>query len=311
MKKYIIKISKKLIFIRLIYNFFRINLYFFFGYHFFYLKRIFCEKKMNSNFHLLDKKKLINDGLIIKNNFFDKKQINLLSLKFNKLIEDNFEKFKFSLHPQIEKKELIKNSINHLNVYKYTNYITLPNPLLYFPEVIILIKNNIINIINEYFEVRASLTGINLRRSFANNLPQMGTQNYHSDENSINFLKCFIYLTNVTEKNGPFTFVIGSHAKKKIFDEAKYHYTDSEIKNKYGNSAIKFITGSIGDLVIANTKGYHKGTKLLEGYRDMLTLHFGIHNEYLSKKNAPRVNDEIISLSKKMNLNFLDLAKKI
>ena len=210
--------------------------------------------------------------------------------------------------PEIDTREFKTSNLNCANVYKFTNYVYLPDPLLYFPEIIDLIDKKIINLIYYYFGVMPSLTGINLRRSFSNNLPQMGTQNYHSDENSFHFLKCFIYLNNVTLDNGPFTYVAGSHLKKNIFDSSKYHYSDENIKKKFGVENIKHITGNAGDFVIANTKGYHKGNRLIKGYRDMLTLHFGLHREYFKKNNGPKIYKNILNNITENQKSFMDLV---
>ena len=306
MKKYIIKLSRKFTFIRFVYNLIRINFFFRLGFFYNFIIRKFSQKNISS-----EKKDLTflkQHGYMIEKKFFDNESINSLSIKFNQMLERNFDKFKFDIHPEINTREFKTNNLNCANVYKFTNYVSLPDPLLYFPEIIDLIDKKIINLIYYYFGVMPSLTGINLRRSFSNNLPQMGTQNYHSDENSFHFLKCFIYLNNVTLDNGPFTYVAGSHLKKNIFDSSKYHYSDESIKKKFGAKNIKHITGDAGDFVIANTKGYHKGNRLIQGYRDMFTLHFGLHREYFKKNNGPKIYKNILNNITENQKSFMDLA---
>jgi hypothetical protein len=98
---------------------------------------------------------------------------------------------------------------------------------------------------------------------------------YHSDSDYCGFLKFFILLTDVNVNNGPFTFVQGSHKGKK---HVAGRMPDKEIVGQ--NDSILIGTGVAGDIVIADTMGWHKASLIKEGHRTMIhiiymTSHYG------------------------------------
>ena len=78
---------------------------------------------------------------------------------------------------------------------------------------------------------------------------------------------------------GPLTFIKGSHRKKPIHHNSKYRWSEQEIIEIYGKEAVTPLTASAGDLLIANTNGFHKGMKPVNAERRMLTLNYVIHKE--------------------------------
>jgi hypothetical protein len=80
---------------------------------------------------------------------------------------------------------------------------------------------------------------------------------------------------------GPFTIVEGSHKKKfkGWADPNKYRWSDSEMKSIYGAESIKYLTAKKGDLIVATTTAFHKGTKPRNKIRTMLTLNYVLHPE--------------------------------
>ena len=151
---------------------------------------------------------------------------------------------------------------------KKTDYYTdtLIHPILLCSDIFDLaFDTKIINLATAYFECLPSLHGATIRKSKATNkkssaLPVHGqTTRYHYDKDSPRFLKFFIYLTDVKETNGPFTYVHGTHLNKHPHWKRKLRYSDEEIENFYGTDRIEKFTGNVGDLVVANTNGFPKG----------------------------------------------------
>jgi hypothetical protein len=123
----------------------------------------------------------------------------------------------------------------------------------------------------------------------------METNFYHCDENSYKFLKVFIYLNDVNLEGGPFTYALGSHKNKTLLYQSKYHYTDTEINNAYSKDKIFYATANLGDVIIGNTRGFHKGTKVKNTERTMITLNFGMHPDdfnFNNKLNYSNLNTE-------------------
>ena len=175
---------------------------------------------------------------------------------------------------------------------------TIIHPILHSKDIFDLAFNDkLIKLATSYFKCVPSLHGATIRKSKATNnesysLPLHGqTTMYHYDKDSPRFLKFFVYLTNVAEGNGPFTYVVGTHTKKHKDWKHKLRYHDQEIENFYGINSIKKFTGNVGDLVVANTNGFHKGEKVTRGERILLTFYYGIHHAYWRDKPTNPINN--------------------
>lgn len=205
-------------------------------------------------------KSLNVDGYSVINSFIEKDR--LLSVK------NEFEE--------------IKNS----GELQYNDFYTeqVAHPLLNCKSVSnIAFDDRIINIAKNFFGCMPVLNNVQLRKSKATNMQESSipgngsTTLFHCDKNSPRFLKFFFYLDDVGPKNGPFTYVEGSHIKKFSGWKNKLRWTQEEIESKYGTDKIKTFFGMPGDLIIANTNGFHKGMKITEGERLLLVLFYNIH----------------------------------
>ena len=184
--------------------------------------------------------------------------------------------------------EKIQSRMNDYSLLKTNDkrYKTFAEPLLCCEEIIDLATTEpIFNVASEFYKCIPSLGVSKIHKSLVNDLPKSGTNFFHYDRNSLWFLKAFIYLNNVDENGGPFTYVEGSHKNKiKNLNNRKqqmesFRFTDEEITDYYGKDNIKQITGEVGDVIFANTVGIHRGTKTLEKERTMITMNFVIHPE--------------------------------
>jgi hypothetical protein len=146
--------------------------------------------------------------------------------------------------------------------------------------------DRLIDIAAGYLECFPAMTGLNLRKSFVNDLPDFDTLHFHSDPNSARFVKFFLYLNHVDDDGGPFTYVRGSHRRKFRGWMRKYRWTHDEIVAQYGESNIVRLTGNVGDLLMADTTGFHRGTRVRSRDRSMLTLDYLVHPEF--DGSAPR-----------------------
>lgn len=225
----------------------------------------------------------INDnGYCVIKDFFntpkDKKMLNRIEKEFKKFQQDNNLQYNDS----------------------YTEQISHP---LYQCESIVPLAfdDRIISIATHFFQCTPAITNINFRLSKSqknfqdpnalvkldlkqaqeafDNLPQTAmTTCFHLDHDSVRFLKFFIYLTDVGIDNGPFTYVEGSHLHKPHdWRSNQQRRPDYEILREYGYDRVKHLTGKKGDLIIANTHGYHKGQFIKEGERLLLTIYYGCH----------------------------------
>jgi ectoine hydroxylase-related dioxygenase (phytanoyl-CoA dioxygenase family) len=223
------------------------------------------------------------DGVVRIRNFFDLNIINKLEQDFNNL-KKNYENLsKAKIDANISKKILDKQTFEKGEKY-YKNLLTniqIQDPLVKSPLLLqIALNQNFIDIAKMYFNTNnVFITGANYRRSYSNQLPANDTQLYHRDRNSFKILKFFIYLNDVDENSGPFQYILYSHKNWPIFSNRKYRWDDHYIESKFAPESIFSGTSSVGDVIIADTTGFHKGKKLNKKFRTMITFNYSTFAE--------------------------------
>ena len=150
----------------------------------------------------------------------------------------------------------------------------LVNCLLKDSALISLVEEHLkTNKISIYGKGWKSIGRPNISLSQASNAAQM----FHFDYDSMNFLKIFVYLTDVCDKSGPHEFIAGSNKpfnSDLITNNIKPYgrYTDQAIVDIFKKKPVRF-TGKKGTVIIEDTSGFHKGNILDHGQsRDILTL---------------------------------------
>lgn len=198
-----------------------------------------------------------------------------------------------NLYQKVE--EILSNANHPANQSKISQdearknqlYTQIYQPFLNTSEILPFVFNDfIIDIAGAYLDCLPALSTCNLRKSFVNNLPEGGTQIYHVDPNSPRFLKFFIYLNDVDINGGPFCYVEGSHTKKFEINgmnwNAQYNWDLNFINQVYGVDKVKYLTAKKGDLLVADTNGWHRGIKPTHSERTMLTLDYACHPEFFN-----------------------------
>ena len=121
-------------------------------------------------------------------------------------------------------------------------------------------------------------TALSWSTPFNPNPSKRAAQFYHFDMDRIKWLKLFIYITDVGPKNGPHSFVRGSHRRFGIPDallkQGYSRLTDEEVGNYYPPEDFLEFTGARGTMIFEDTRGLHKGKNLDQGHRLMLGIQF-------------------------------------
>lgn len=99
-------------------------------------------------------------------------------------------------------------------------------------------------------------------------------ENFHRDNDSIRFLKFFLYLTDVDGTQGPHKFVVGSHTEPTLIERRRL--TDEEVAANFGGNRILTVTGRAGDAFVEDTFGIHKGQQPASGRRLLLQVRYSI-----------------------------------
>jgi hypothetical protein len=153
-------------------------------------------------------------------------------------------------------------------------------PLVNLPSAAsIAFDDLLVDVATAYLRCLPGVGTLNARESLVSEGPPVETMLFHCDRNSIRFLKFFFYLNRVDPGGGPFTYVEGSHARKFAGWSSKHRWAHAEIVRLYGEQSIRYLTGDLGDVIVANTTGFHRGTKPEHARRLMFTVDYGIHAE--------------------------------
>jgi hypothetical protein len=140
----------------------------------------------------------------------------------------------------------------HVSHYSETDILNAPHLLRIANDT------KTLNIIEHFLGARPTLATI---RVWWSTPSQSGSaehaENFHRDVDDLNFLKLFIYLTDVDMSNGPHIYVKGSHNNTKLTEIKRY--LDSEIITNFGTENIKVFTGLAGTSFLESTYGMHKG----------------------------------------------------
>jgi hypothetical protein len=82
-------------------------------------------------------------------------------------------------------------------------------------------------------------------------------ENYHRDVDDFDFIKFFLYLTDVDEEAGPHVYVRGSHVANKLTTIRRYE--DAEVHAAFGRDSEVRFTGQAGACFLEKTYGFHRG----------------------------------------------------
>lgn len=164
------------------------------------------------------------------------------------------------------------------------NFTLLRHPLSYDCFAQVAINDKILDIVSTFFEGRGFFLGTsNLRRSKLTPHSETTTTIYHRDANlgktetRGNFLKLFLYLTDVDDDSGPFTYIQKSHLDYKEnpnHAENLYRVPDNIAYAYYNEGDVIRCCSKSGSIIFADTTGLHKGIKVKRRHRDMLTINY-------------------------------------
>ena len=99
-------------------------------------------------------------------------------------------------------------------------------------------------------------------------------QLFHRDKDRVDFLKIFIYLTDVfSDKCGPHKYIIKSHLGIPRYYSDDRRYSDEEIE-KNEDFTVKQFLGPQGTIFAVDTFGLHRGRAVQEGKRSMVQIQF-------------------------------------
>ena len=263
---------------------------------------------------ILEDSKIISDKINEDGFYIEKKYLLEPSVKnLVKFAENNLGNYAMDNLPDTLKQKLKFNRHDP----KATTFLIDENLLLNNPLIQDMICDPfIISIAQNYFRSQPKLAAVNMwwSTNFKKKPDEYAAQMFHFDLDGTKWLKYFVYLTDVNTHNGPHTFVKKSHRNKGIpwhFRKNGYQrISDEKIYEHYGKDNVCELTGKKGDLIIEDSRGFHKGKPVLKDDRLILEIQFT--DTLLYKKiNYPTLysfTDNLKTLLEE-NKNFFDLVK--
>jgi hypothetical protein len=143
------------------------------------------------------------------------------------------------------------------------------------------IQQPILGIANAYMGMHCQLRYYNVWHTFANTGPARESQLWHRDRDDYLTCKVFLYLNDVDEGAGPFTYARGTHPKGHNHAEPPFtmegtvkRSDDAQMAQVAPRETWLKATGKKGTIIFADTRGYHKGGEARTSDRLMYTCMF-------------------------------------
>lgn len=143
------------------------------------------------------------------------------------------------------------------------------------------LQPNIFQIANAYVGMLTRMRYCNVWHTFASQAQPRQSQLWHRDPEDRYIVKVFVYLSDVDQGAGPFTYASGTHPKGRVRQEPDYllegdtkRTTDAQMAAVVPCDQWVTCTGPRGTIVFADTKGYHKGGLSKERDRVLYTCMF-------------------------------------
>ena len=142
------------------------------------------------------------------------------------------------------------------------------------PYVALALELQVVALANAYIGMRSYLRGLEMWRNLPTDEPPKLSQLWHRDWDDVINLKFFVYLSDVTEEHGPFTFAPGTQPRGPRQLVVEDRLSDDEMARIVPREEWVVCTGPPGTVVLADTCGYHKGGKPTKGDRLLWTAQF-------------------------------------
>ena len=149
----------------------------------------------------------------------------------------------------------------------------------YLKKFVTLKTNYSLNILKKLFKCNVYITTIQIRRTYNIDKEKFKdksiySENFHCDKYVGTHYKQFIYLNDVNDSNGPFTYLTKSGTKKfvKMFD-FKNRFTNDIVKGDYTDYENYFLGKAGSSILVNTTECLHRAGIPHKGkYRDVIVI---------------------------------------
>jgi hypothetical protein len=154
------------------------------------------------------------------------------------------------------------------------------------PEVLALANHpRVLGVVGAYLGCQPTIDSIMAWWSLPGHDQAENEQFFHRDNDSIRFLKLFIYLSDVGPDCGPHVYVRGSHAQDGCYERRRHQ--DEEVERTFGSDKVHTFMGPAGTVFIEDTFGLHKGALPTGQRRLLLQIRYSlVSSVFMSRKTS-------------------------
>jgi len=150
----------------------------------------------------------------------------------------------------------------------------------------------LLEVVSGYLGLWPRLFQIHAWLNFPTEQPPKESQMWHRDPEDLRVVKAFIYLVDVDEDTGPFTFIPRTHPFGEFAKHVPPHKDRKRVKDEEMNPTLspdlhRICTGPEGTMILADTVGYHRGGKPRSKNRILLTF---TYTSAWQNKSGPIIN---------------------
>jgi len=170
------------------------------------------------------------------------------------------------------------------------------------PYLRLALDQRVFNVTHAYMKMWTKLKYYDLAitHTVTENAQAQYSQRWHRDPEEKRMVKLFIYLTDVDDGCGPFTFVPGSVWGQEPYGDlfpqkppAGSYMDDATFDKEVPKSAQRMMTGKAGTIILCDTSGLHRGGYATKNDRTMFTAFYSApshsHGVWYSPKNGSSI----------------------
>ena len=227
-------------------------------------KRIFLERVNKDNDLYLQLKNFGNTDSFTINSLEENKDKIIKYFINNKIFNDKEPDNKFYLQDRNKDLEVgyydIQTTANCPNIFNIVN------------------DDKLTEILSTYFNGPYKLDYIATWWSFKNlnQSPNEKTQYFHRDIDNFNFVKLFLYLTDVDELSGAHQYIRFTHTYKIENTISSKNISFDTIKKNIKDEDLYSFIGKAGSAILENTYGLHRGSTPKSRDRLMISMSFSL-----------------------------------
>ena len=174
------------------------------------------------------------------------------------------------LREKADEMERLRQSASEPGVKNYVIPLLGRRPRLDVDDIFVRValQSRVLAVANAYFGLYTKLLQYNVIYNVPSGSEPVQSQLWHRDPEDRRVLKMFVYLTGVDIHTGPFFYAKGTHSRGPIKGNPAFIRDDSLDARRSTDDQMSLVcppdhwveaTGLKGSVVLADTRGYHKG----------------------------------------------------